>query len=53
VRGEMISNEMNIVGAGMSVRPCCFGKSEFIICQDFGANKHFDEINFGVSMIFL
>lgn len=33
--------------------PVVLEKASFIICQDFGVNKHFDEINFGVSMIFL
>ena len=33
--------------------PVVLEKASIIICQDFGGNKHFDEINFGVSMIFL
>lgn len=49
----MISNEMNIVGADMCVRPFVLGKASFRICSNFRVNKYFDEINFGVSMIFL
>ena len=50
----MISNEMNVVGAGMlCVRPFVLEKASFRIYQNFGVNRYFGEINFGVSMIFL